>query len=155
MTRTSLKDYRCSIAQFAEILGDKWALLIIRDAFGGVRSFSGFAKSLGIANNVLTERLRHLVDHGILVREQVRPDVDRHEYRLTPAGRALFPITAAMMQWGDKWVFGREGEPVQMLDRATHAPVQAIAVLARDGRFLGPDDVEYARGPGWRGKPNR
>lgn len=153
MTRTSLKDYRCSIAQFAEILGDKWALLIVRDALAGARSFSQFARSLGIANNVLAERLRHLVDHGILLREPVRPGVDRFHYRLSPAGEALFPVTAAMMQWGDRWIFASEGEPVAVVDRETLAPVQPVAVIAADGRVLGPGDVEYRRGPGWRAPP--
>jgi len=150
MTRTSLKDYPCAIAQFAEIAGDKWSLLIIRDAFAGIDSFSDFARSIGVANNVLADRLRHLVDHGVLERTPLRPGVDRYRYRLTSAGRALFPITAAMMQWGDKWVFGSRGEPVTMLDRETHAPVQQVAVISRDGRCLGPDDVVYRRGPGWR-----
>ncbi len=147
MTRTSLKTMNCSIAQFAEILGDKWALLILRDAFIGVKTFSAFEKRLGIAKNVLTERLAHLVDHGILKRQQTRPGVERYTYELTPSGKALFPIGTAIMQWGDKWVFGAQGEPVRVLDKETQAPVQSVEVVSRDGRLLTLEDVDYVPGP--------
>lgn len=147
MTRTSVKSMNCSIAQFAEIMGDRWSLLILRDAFVGVNTFSGFAKRLGVARNVLAERLENLVDHGIFERRRTRPEVERFTYELTPKGKALFPIGTAIMQWGDKWVFGSEGEPVRVLDRETGAPVQVVEVISRDGRMLELSDVQYAPGP--------
>ncbi|MEL7540863.1 MAG: helix-turn-helix domain-containing protein, partial [Pseudomonadota bacterium] len=147
MTRTSLKDVNCSVAQFAEILGDKWSLLIVRDAFTGVSTFSEFQKRLNVSKNVLTERLNNLVRHGIMDRVQTRPDVERYTYELTARGKALFPIGTAIMQWGDKWVFGSEGEPVRVLDKETGAPVQSIVVLSRSGNLLELDDVEYQPGP--------
>lgn len=147
MTRTSVKEMNCSVAQFAEILGDKWALLIVRNAFVGVNTFSEFERRLGIAKNVLTERLTHLVDNDILIRRQTRPGVERFTYELTPKGKALFPIGAAIMQWGDKWVFGAEGEPVRIVDKARSAPVQSVQVFSRDGHMLELDDVEFTPGP--------
>ena len=148
MTRTSLKDMNCSIAQFAEALGDKWSLLIVREAFNEVQTFSGFEKRLGIAKNVLAERLSHLVEHGILERKQTRPGVERYKYELTERGRAIFPIGAAIMQWGDKWVFGSKGEPRRIVDKRTGAPVQEVGVISRDGRFLSLEDIEFTPGPG-------
>jgi DNA-binding HxlR family transcriptional regulator len=148
MTRTSFEDFNCSAARALDILGDKWTMLVIRDAFYGVSTFSEFRDRLGIARNVLTDRLEHLVRHDILERKPVRPGVDRHTYRLTERGKALFPVLIALVQWGDKWLFGSAGEPVQILDREARAPVQPVGVLARDGRYLAPRDVVYAPGPG-------
>ena len=143
MTRKSFEGVPCSVAQFAEVLGDKWALLIMRDALTGVNTFSGFQKKLGVAKNILSERLSHLVEHGVLERRQTRPGVDRYTYELTTKGKALFPIGTAIMQWGDKWVFGSSGEPVQVLDKKTGAPVQEVGVVSRDGQFLSHDDVLF------------
>ena len=150
MTRTSLKGKNCSVAQFAEVFGDKWVLLIMREAFVGVNTFSEFEKRVGAAKNVLTERLNHLVKEGILDRHQVRPGVERYKYELTAKGKALFPALTAMQQWSDKWVFGTQGEPWLMIDKQSGARVQAVEVIARDGRMLGSDDVEYSPGPGRR-----
>lgn len=147
MTRTSVKSMNCSIAQFAEIMGDRWSLLILRDAFVGVNTFSGFANRLGVAKNVLTERLAHLVENGVLERRRTRPNVDRYTYELTAKGRALFPVGTAIMQWSDKWVFGNQGEPVRVLDKKTGAPVQKVEVISRDGRMLELDDIKYEPGP--------
>lgn len=149
MTRTSVKEMNCSIAQFAEILGDKWALLILRDAFKGENTFSAFERSLGIAKNVLTERLNHLVEHGILEKRQTRPGVERYTYELTQMGKALFPVGTAMMQWGDKWIFGAQGEPIRVVDKETNAPVQPVSVVSREGKHLELDNIEFAPGPGF------
>ncbi len=148
MTRTSVKDMNCSIAQFAEIMGDKWALLIVRDAFVGVKTFSEFEKRLGISKNILTERLAHLVEHDILERVRIRPEIERYVYELTPRGRDLISLGAAIIQWSDKWVFGNKGEPVRMLDKKKGAPIQSIEIMARDGRMLGLEDIVFVPGPG-------
>lgn len=147
MTRTSLADYTCSIARTLEVIGDQWSFLIVRDAFLGVETFTGFQQRLGVSRNILSQRLSNLVRHGILVKQPVLQKSKRHRYQLTERGRELFPIVIATLQWGDKWMFGSEGEPVQVLDAEKHAPVQRVGVMSRDGRFLQSQDVIYERGP--------
>jgi DNA-binding HxlR family transcriptional regulator len=148
MTRTSLANVNCSLAQALEIVGDKWAMMIIRDAFYGVRTFSGFQRRLGIARNILTDRLKTLVGGGVLEKVAQRDDGERMEYQLTARGRELFPILVALMQWGDKWIMGPGREPVRVLDTKNRAPVPTIAVTSRDGRFLESTDVRFTPGPG-------
>jgi len=148
MSRTSLKTFNCSVAQTLDIIGDKWTLLIIRDAFLGVSTFSGFQRRLKVARNVLTDRLALLVENQILERRQIKPDVGRYEYHLSERGQALFPVLIGLMQWGDKWIFGSEGEPMQLLDRKKNAPVQQVGVMSRDGHFLRDEDVKFVPGPG-------
>ncbi len=147
MSRTSLSHMPCSLARTADILGDKWTLLILRDTFYGVSTFSDLRRNLGVAANVLSVRLERLMDEGILDKVAVRPGVERYRYHLTDKGKALFPVLIAMTQWGDKWIFGSEGEPVQFVDREHQAPVQDMAVQARDGRCLRPQDVTFRPGP--------
>lgn len=143
MPRTSLAEYPCSIARTLDVIGDQWSFLIVRDALVGETTFSGFQKSLGVSKNILSQRLDHLVTHEILRKFPVSENARRNSYQLTSKGRELFPIVIAMLQWGDKWMFGSEGEPVQVLDKENHAPVQKVGVVARDGRFLQPQDVDY------------
>ena len=104
MKRTSFAGMECSVAQALEVVGEWWTLLIVRDAFLGVRRFEEFQRRLGVSRNVLTDRLDTLVEHGIfaLVRYQDRPP--RSEYRLTDKGRDLYPVIVSLRQWGDRWV---------------------------------------------------
>lgn len=148
MTRTSLEDFNCSVARTLDLIGDRWTLLIIRDAFFGVSSFSKFAERLGVARNVLSGRLQALVDNGILDRIRTKPDVERFEYRLTERGRELLPVIVALTQWGDRWVFGEGHEPIRLLDRNKCAPVRAVTVQDEDGRDLSTADLRFAPGPG-------
>lgn len=150
MTRTSLTKFKCSVAQTLEIIGDKWTMLIIRDAFVGVATFSGFQRNLGVARNVLADRLAHLVAHDILDRTPTRPGVERHTYSLTEKGRALFPVMIAMMQWGDTWIYGAGHEPVCVVDKDSGMPVRPVTVLSEKGHPLSPDTTAYAPGPGAR-----
>ncbi|MEL6826996.1 MAG: helix-turn-helix domain-containing protein [Pseudomonadota bacterium] len=150
MARTSLKHLPCSIAQFAEAMGDKWSFMIVRDAMTGVTTFSGFERSLGIAKNVLTDRLNHLIENDILARRQPKADVERYEYVLTQRGIALLPVAAAIIEWSNDWIFGPGREPFKLVERSTGAPVQSIAILSREGKYLRPHDVMFADGPGAR-----
>ena len=150
MSRTSLKHLPCSIAQFAEAIGDKWSFMIIRDAMTGVTTFSGFQKSLGIAKNVLTDRLNHLIENDILARRQAKPNVQRYEYVLTQRGVALLPVAAAIIEWSNDWVFGAGREPFKMVERSTGVPIQRMSIISREGKFLGPHEVMFADGPGAR-----
>src|SRR4051812_16833491 len=102
MRGVSLSSLNCPVARTLDIVGERWTLLILRDAFNGVRRFEDFAVSLPIARNVLTDRLRTLVEHGILSREPYQSNPPRYTYRLTPAGMELYPVIVALMQWGNR-----------------------------------------------------
>ncbi len=108
----------CSIARTLEVIGERWSLLIVRDAFYGVTRFDDFQRDLGLARNVLTNRLAKLVEQGVLERHQYEERPPRFEYRLTPKGRELLPVVLAMMRWGNKWANPREEAPVTL----THLP---------------------------------
>ncbi|MEU3652456.1 winged helix-turn-helix transcriptional regulator [Streptomyces sp. NPDC032161] len=107
--RTSLADADCAIAQALDVVGDWWTLLVVRDTARGVRRFDALQSELGVSRKVLTERLRLLVDAGVLSREPYQDRPPRYEYRLTPRGHALLPVLIALQDWGDTWVMG-EGD---------------------------------------------
>ena len=102
-------DLGCSIARTLEVIGDRWTMLILRDAFRGVRRFDALQRDLGIARNLLTDRLTKLVDHGVLEKRLYQAHPPRYEYRLTPKGIDLSPALVALKRWGDKHLAG--GEP--------------------------------------------
>jgi|SRR5438105_15757710 len=118
MRRTSFAGMQCSIARTLEVVGEWWTMLIIRDAFSGVRRFDDFQRSLGIARNVLAGRLQTLVEHDILERRRYQERPDRFEYRLTPRGRDLYPVIVGLLGWGDRWATDGDPAPPVLL---THA----------------------------------
>jgi DNA-binding HxlR family transcriptional regulator len=136
----------CSIARALEVVGERWTLLIVRDVFLGRRRFDEFLESLGIARNVLADRLNRLVEEGILekVRYQERPE--RFEYRLTPKGRDLQVALTALRQWGDRYL--SERPPRVLRRKADGAPV--VAALVPEGAETVPVEVESVPGPGAR-----
>jgi DNA-binding HxlR family transcriptional regulator len=144
--RTSLEDRNCSIAQCLEVTGDWWTLLILRDVFLGVRRFDELQVDLGISRNVLARRLDQLVADEILERRPYSDAPPRAEYVLTEKGRDLFPVLAAMMRWGDKWL-SPDGPPINLLhhDHDTHAEV----VCAECREPLELRDVSATLGPGF------
>ena len=107
MRKASFADMHCSIAQSLEIVGEWWTLLILRDAFLGVRRFEDFVERLGISRNVLTIRLDRLVGAGILERHAYDEGRGRYDYLLTDKGRALWPVMTALRQWGDEWIYAK------------------------------------------------
>jgi len=142
--RTSLEGDACPIARSLDAIGDWWSLLIIRDAFLGVRRFSGFQRSLGLAKNILTVRLRALVDRGILATEPAADGSAYRDYVLTPKGRGLFPILVALRQWSEEFD-ERPGEIATMLvDRTHRRPVRKLLLCAEDGTPLGPEQTALA-----------
>lgn len=118
MKRASFSEMHCSIAQTLELIGEWWTLLIIRDAFLGVRRFDDFVDRLGISRNVLTSRLDTLVETGILERRPYDEGRGRYDYLLTEQGRALWPVITALRQWGDEWIYGDGNEPLLIEHRA-------------------------------------
>src|SRR3954447_20694580 len=139
------RDYEnqnCSVARALELIGERWTLLIIRDAFFGLRRFEQFHASLGIARNVLTDRLARLVEEGIFDRVRYSERPERFEYRLTKQGRDLNVALTALRQWGDEYL--TEKPPVTLRTRAGAKTVVAALVPAGTD-VLGPRDVELVR----------
>ncbi len=148
MKLTSFRHMNCSLAQTLSVIGEHWTMLIIRDAFFGVRRFDRFQKSLGIARNVLSDRLKKLVEAGVLKKS----DGPGHpEYRLTEKGLALQPVMLAMTHWGDEHMPHPAGARFTFVDRESGEPIQRMGVFAADGRRLSPRDVRAKAGPALRG----
>jgi DNA-binding HxlR family transcriptional regulator len=145
--RTSFEKAECPIARSLDAIGDWWSLLIIRDAFLGISRFSEFQKNLGMAKNILTVRLRALVDHGILKTAPASDGSVYQEYVLTPKGRAVFPVLVALRQWSEDFSFAL-GEPSTVLvDRKKGRRVRKLELRSQDGRVLDAADTEV--------RPNR
>ncbi len=145
--RNDYANQNCSIAGTLELIGERWTLLILRDAFLGRRRFDDFQRNLGIARNVLQARLERLVEAGILRRVPYQERPVRYEYRLTRKGVDLWPILVALMQWGDRHLF--EGAPpVVLVHRDCGGPVDGRRRCERCGADLEAWDVEPRLGPG-------
>lgn len=139
--RTSLKQSACPIARTMEAVGDCWTMLIIRNAMLGQRRFGEFQKDLGLAKNILTERLRTMVADGILTTAPAADGSAYQDYVLTPKGRAVFPIMVALRQWGEDFAF-LPGEATNiMVDRKTGKQVRRLELRAADGRLLGAGET--------------
>jgi DNA-binding HxlR family transcriptional regulator len=134
---------RCSVAGTLAVVGEKWSLLVLREAFLGVRRFADFQRVLGAPKAVLTDRLGTLVEQGILVRVPYQPvgERQRHEYRLTAKGRDLYPTLVALMQWGDTYLTEDGVPPLALRHRECDAPVHVELVCAEGHRLTGPRDV--------------
>jgi len=136
MQRKSWAEANCPMARSVDLIGEWGSLLILREAFGGVRRFDDFQKQIGISRNLLTTRLKKLVDGGVLERRPVHSDAKRHEYVLTEKGEDLFATIVALRQWGDRWLFPKGGYPADMLDGRDQSPVARIEVRSEQGRKL-------------------
>jgi DNA-binding HxlR family transcriptional regulator len=115
MRLTSLAEWNCSIARTLDVIGEWWTLLIVRDAFRGTHRFDDFQANLGLARSVLTARLARLTESGVLERRAYSEHPPRYEYHLTDKGRALFPVIAALISWGDQWAPAPAGPPVELV----------------------------------------
>ncbi|UGT63500.1 winged helix-turn-helix transcriptional regulator [Nocardia asteroides] len=149
MRRTSFADMNCSLAQCLEVVGEWWTLLIVRDALLGVTRFDDFRSRLGIARNVLTQRLEHLVEHGILAREPYQENPVRHDYRLTEKGRALWLVVTAMRQWGDEWA-AADGPPIQLRHKTCGHLMTVEPVCSECGEPVRRGELRALLGPGAR-----
>ena len=145
MLRNDYEGQNCSIARSLEVVGERWTLLIIRDAFLGLRRFDQFQDSLGIARNILTDRLNRLVEEGILARVRYSERPERHEYRLTTKGRDLAVTLAGLRQWGDKYL---SEKPPRILRRRSDKRPVVVAFVPKGADVLRDDEVETVPGPG-------
>lgn len=137
-----------SIGHVLDIIGEGWSILIIREAFLGTCRFEEFQGRLGIARNILTARLKKLCANQILDRVPIKEGARRHEYLLTRKGKDMMPLLVAMSQWGDRWVFGANNEPVIFLDREHGQPISPVQVCSARGETLRPRDIMVKAGPG-------
>ena len=139
--RTSFEGDSCPVARALEAIGDWWSLLIIREALSGQRRFGEFQSKLGMAKNILSARLRALVDHGILATAPASDGSAYQEYVLTPKGRGTFPILVALRQWSEEFDDHPEEIATILVDREKSRPVKKLEMRAEDGRLLSPADT--------------
>ncbi|EKN3609091.1 helix-turn-helix transcriptional regulator [Yersinia enterocolitica] len=140
MSEDQTEAEECPVARTLEILGDRWSLMIIRDAFDGIRRFGEFRNNLGLAKNILAGRLRDLVEHGIL---RVAPASDGsayHEYVLTEKGHQLFPIIVSLRQWGEEHLFSAGEKHSILVDNPSGQPISKLAVSSQQGQVLDASD---------------
>lgn len=155
MKRTSFESDNCPIARSLDAIGDWWSMLIIRDAMLGSSRFGEFQRNLGLAKNILTVRLRALVDQGILKTAPASDGSAYQEYRLTPKGRGVFPVLVALRQWSEEFDEHPEEIATLLVDREKGKPVRKLALYSHDGRLLAPDDtaLKPRRVKHWRPLP--
>ena len=146
MQRTQFGDMTCSIARTLDLIGEPWSPLILRDVMVGIRRFDQIQADLGISRKVLTERLKWLVDCGVLDRLEYTARPPRYEYVLTDKGKELRVALAALRQWGDAYCGPQP--PTLMRSKADGGPVVAAFVPAGAANILGPDEVVTVPGPG-------
>ncbi|WP_426110879.1 winged helix-turn-helix transcriptional regulator [Pseudomonas sp. DSP3-2-2] len=130
----------CPVARTLEAIGDRWSLMIIRDAFDDIRRFSDFQKSLGVAKNILASRLKTLVAVGVFDIQPASDGSAYKEYVLTEKGREIFPVVVSMRQWGERFLFEPQETRSVLLDNATGQPLMAIVVRSSCGQELKPSD---------------
>jgi DNA-binding HxlR family transcriptional regulator len=132
----------CGLPPALEVMGERWSFLILRAAFNGIIHFEEFSCELGIARNILSNRLTRLVDHGVLARTPCKDDRRKVEYRLTEKGCDLLPAMLALRQWGEKYTMRRPANPV-LVDTRDKQPIAPIRIRAADGRELGWRDLAW------------
>ncbi len=138
MLRRDFAELDCSVARALEIVGERWTLLVLREAFLGVRRFEQMQADLGIARNVLAARLDRLVEHGLMERRPYQERPVRHEYRLTDQGRGFWPVLVTLMQWGDEYAPSPKGAPMTISHRGCGGAVDAHLRCAQCGAEMGP-----------------
>ncbi|RON63194.1 helix-turn-helix domain-containing protein [Pseudomonas fluorescens] len=135
-----LAQSECPVARTLEAIGDRWVLMIIRDAFDDVRRFSEFQKRLGLAKNILTVKLKKLVELGVFEVQPASDGTAYKEYVLTEMGRSVFPIVISMRQWGERFLFSKGESYSVLLDNEQSEPVETLVVRSKASKVLGPAD---------------
>jgi len=148
MQRKSFCGMNCSIARALEEIGEWWSLLIVRECTQGATRFDDFVRELGITRNILAARLQRLTELGIIERFPLEQRANTDGYRLTKKGEDLYPVVVALMQWGDRWLAPDGKPPTALVEDATGAAIEPLAVHAPGGRALSFRDVRFVPGPG-------
>lgn len=137
-----------SVLRALDVLADPWSYLILREAFFGMRRFEQFLKTLGIARNILSERLDRLVREKVLEKHAYQQRPERFEYRLSESGRDFYPAIVALMAWGDKWRPRKQGAPLVLTDKHCGKRLRPIVICTNTGKKLSPFEIEVRDGPG-------
>lgn len=145
--KTNLETANCGIARSLQIVGDWWTLLIVRDAFRGHQRFGEFQKNLGLAKNILSARLKKLVQEGVFTVEPHPDTPSSPRYVLTPKGEKLYTVLVALWQWGEENCFEPGELQAEMVDKVDGAPLRTLRVEAADGRLVGPRDFRLTSRP--------
>ena len=143
MTKLREPLLECSLPAALESMGERWSFLIIRATFNGLHHFEEFQSELGIARNILANRLGRLVEHGILGREAMPADRRKIQYALTEKGAALLPTMIALRQWGERWETCVPAFPI-LVDARDRRPIEPVSVMSHDGRVLTKHDLIWA-----------
>ncbi len=155
MKRTPLSDRPCSIARTVDVIGEWWTPLILRDLMRGNRRFDGLLESLNISRNILTDRLKTLVNEGVVARHRYQSNPDRYEYILTSKGEDLFPVLVTIMGWGDKWTDADCGQQVKLRHVNCGEIIRPIVVCScckqelrlHDARIANPESLPVQAPP--------
>jgi DNA-binding HxlR family transcriptional regulator len=148
MPKQAFSDIACSIARAVDLVGQRWTPLILRDMFVGMTRFEDFRRDLGVASNILAERLADLEKNGVVTRRQYQSKPARHEYLLTEKGRDLYPVIATLLAWGDKWLAGPEGPPALIVHADCGHVTTAKTVCADCNGELNAANAIPTAGPG-------
>jgi DNA-binding HxlR family transcriptional regulator len=152
MRWNEIGDVTCSVARSLSIVGDRWTMLVLRDAFLGVRRFGEFQKRIGATRHRLADRLAKLVASGILERVRYQERPARFDYRLTEKGRDLYPVIVSLTRWGDRWMAGKAGSPVELVHKGCGKVTMPSLVCPECGEHVGARDMIARAGPALRAK---
>jgi DNA-binding HxlR family transcriptional regulator len=148
MKWNALSDEPCSVARTVAVIGDRWTLMLLRDSFLGVRRFEDFERRLGISRSLVAERLKRLVEEGVLRREAYQDRPVRHEYRLTEKGLALHPVIMAIVHWGDSYYAGEAGPPLVQRHKTCGCDFAPVMTCSECHDPITARDVEVRPGAG-------
>jgi DNA-binding HxlR family transcriptional regulator len=138
---SDIGDQDCSVARALSVVGDRWTLLVLREAFVGTRRFEDLQERTGAPRPVLAERLKSLVEHGVLERRLYSERPDRYEYRLTPKGLDLYPVVVSLLRWGDRWMTDGTA-PIELRHRDCGAVIHPELVCPSCGEPVGARDMQ-------------
>lgn len=143
--RQTKQDETCPVARSVDVIGDRWSLLIVRDAFDGTRRFGDFQNGLGVARSVLADRLRRLVEAGVFEVQPASDGTSYQEYVLTKQGEQLFPVVVAFRQWGEQHLFARHEAHSQLIETRTGEPLGLMQPIAANGRVVAPEETRVKK----------
>jgi len=155
MRWSELASERCSISRTVSVIGDRWTLLILRDCFLRIRRFDEFQARLGVTRHILADRLKKLVDGGVLAKTPYQDRQTRNEYRLTQKGLDLYPVLMGLVHWGDTYSVGKAGRPMLHRHLGCGHLFDPVLTCSECGELLDPRQVRVTSGPGAGKRPSK